>query len=857
MTRATPPKDTVTSSKLHALMDGSPIPCALNNEKGEITFLNKSFIETLGYTLEDIPDLEHWWPKAYPDETYRTQVLADWNERLHNAKITGTDFKGIELDIRCKNGQYRTFIVGASELDQHYENEHLVTLFDITDYLTLKTQKKQKDLNYQTLFDSSEVSIWNEDLTDVFTEVNCLKQNKGIKDIREYLKKNIDYTYQLANKIKVTNVNDATLRIFEATDKDAFLNNIQDSFGEHAIDVFIDEIVAIYNCDDRFRSEANYISSSGKKINTIITFPIPKSLADAMCVPVSILDITQLKNKESELHYHGKILNSIAEGVYFISVKDGTIKFANSRFNEIFGYNENELIGKHVSIVNAPSNNPEEKVKEIISHLEEHGSWRGEVKNVKKNGEEFWCKASVSKFDHKQYGPIWISIHEDISTKKRNESIIWHQANYDSVCNLPNRHLFSDRVEQEIKHSERNRSGFSILFIDLDNFKDINDTLGHNIGDKLLIEVSRRIDSCIRSSDIVSRFGGDEFTVLLSDINKINDIESICNNIRKKIHQEYLIDNEAVYTSASIGISSYPHDSKDASTLLKFADQAMYQAKDTGKNCISYFTKDLQILAEKNRALNLDLRNALNLNQFEVYYQPILDLKTGEIIKAEALIRWHHPDKGFVSPEKFIPLAERNKLIIPIGDWVYSQVIESSKELRKIKHNFQININKSPIQIEDPKSDTQNWINLLKDNNIPGHAICIEITEGLLLENSDLVKRKLNQLTKENIQFALDDFGTGYSSLAYLTKFPLNYIKIDRSFIKNIEKDPDELTLCRAIIKMAHSLGKQVVAEGVETQSQKQLLETACCDFVQGYLFYKPLPFDQFKDVLQKNTNKL
>lgn len=853
MAQITPPNDPIATNKLHALMDGSPIPCALNNEKGEITFLNKSFIQTLGYTLTDIPDLEHWWPKAYPNEKYREHVLADWNERLHHSKTTGSAFEGVELDIRCKDGEFRTFIVGASELENNFENEHLVTLFDITDHIKLETQQREKDYNYQTLFESSEVSIWNEDLSEVLSIVNNLKKDKSIESISEYLKENINFTYQLANKIKVTNVNNASLRMFEVTDKDIFLNNIQDSFGKNAIEVFIEEVVAIYNGDDSFRSEANYISFSGKKISTIITFPIPKTLESAKCVPISILDITELKNKESELHYHGKILNSIAEGVYFVGAADGLIKFSNSRFNEIFGYRENELIDKHVSIVNAPSNNPKEKVREIINHLEKHGSWRGEVKNVKKNGEEFWCKASVSSFSHEQYGPIWISIHEDISIQKKNESIIWHQANYDSVCNLPNRHLFSDRIEQEIKHSERKSTGFSILFIDLDNFKEINDTLGHDIGDKLLIEVSKRINSCIRSSDIVSRFGGDEFTVLLSDTKNVNDIESICSNIQKVISHDYEIDNETVYTSASIGISSYPHDSKDAITLLKFADQAMYLAKDTGKNCISYFTKDLQVLAEKNRALNLDLRKALELNQFEVFYQPILNLKTGNIEKAEALIRWNHPERGFVSPEKFIPLAEKNKLIIPIGDWVYNEVMKSNKELRKIHPTFQININKSPVQIQDPKSDTQNWINLLKKHCLPGNSICIEITEGLLLEKSDLVKRKLNHLTQENIHFALDDFGTGYSSLAYLTKFTLNYIKIDRSFITNIDKDPEELTLCRAIINMAHSLGKLVVAEGVETTQQKQLLEASNCDYVQGYLFYKPLPFPRLKEVLMNN----
>ncbi len=838
--------------RIHALMNGAPIPCALNNEAGEITFLNKSFIKTLGYTLKDIPTLEHWWPLAYPDLAYRDQVLTEWAVRMEKAKSTDTEFEPIELKIRCKNRTYKTFLIGASELEEDFKNEHLVTLFDISERIQLEKNYQQNELNYQELFDNAEVSIWNEDLTDFLDEIELLRK-KEITDIRKYLISNLNYTYELSRKIKVTDVNKATLRMFEVEDKNKFLSNIEDSFGDNAIITFINEVTAFYNNEVIFRSEANFISFNGNQRNAIISIPIPRDKESAKRVPVSIFDITELKSTESELFSHGKILNSIAEGVYFIGENDGLIKFSNSRFNNIFGYEDGELIGQHVSIVNAPSENPEKIFQEIVSHLKNEGSWHGEVKNVRKNGIEFWCKASVSKFEHNKYGPIWISIHEDITERKRNESIIWHQANFDPVCNLPNRNLFSDRISQEIKNSERENTGFSILFIDLDNFKDINDTLGHNIGDKLLIEVSKRITDCLRASDIVSRFGGDEFTVLLANTNNIEDIENICNNIRKNIYKEYTIENETVFTSASIGVSSYPDDSHDVETLLKFADQAMYVSKDSGRNCVNYFTKDLQTQAENNRKLNLDLRNSLNSNEFEVFYQPILDIKTGKIIKAEALIRWKHPINGYISPDKFIPLAEKNKLIINIGDWVFKQVIQALKTIREKNPDFIININKSPVQIEDQKSDISAWTDELKNNGLPGDSICIEITEGLLLKVSDTVTNKLKALADANIKFALDDFGTGYSSLSYLTKFNLDYIKIDRSFVMNIDSNPEDLTLCRAIISMSHSLGKKVVAEGVETIKQFNLLKASNCDYAQGFLFFKPIPLKELLRVLEEN----
>jgi len=833
-------------------MDGAPIPCALNNEIGEITFLNKAFIKTLGYTLDDIPDLEHWWPLAYPDTAYRDKVLTEWAIRMENSKLNNCEFDPLELKIHCKNGLYKTFLVGASELEEDFKNEHLITLFDITERIELEENNRQKDLHYQELFNHAEVSIWNEDLSELFEEISRLK-TKNINNIKKYLTENLEYTYQLSRKIKVIDVNKATLAIFEVSNKNEFLKNIDRSFGNNAINIFINEVSAIYNNEKLFRSETSFISFNGNNLNAIISMPIPQDKESAKRVPVSIFDITELKSTESELSFHVKILNSVAEGVYFIGEKDGLIKFSNSRFNEIFGYDNGELIGKHVSSVNAPSHDPEKKYKEIITHLEKNGNWHGEVKNVKKNGEEFWCEASVSKFDHNKYGPIWISIHEDISERKRNESIIWHQANFDSVCNLPNRNLFSDRIDQEIKKSDRNKSGFSILFIDLDNFKDINDTLGHNIGDKLLIEVSKRISNCLRESDIVSRFGGDEFTVLLSNTNNIEDIELICNHIQHRIAEEYQIDSETVFTSSSIGVSSYPGDSRDAETLLKFADQAMYVSKDSGKNCINYFTKDLQIQAEKNRELNLNLRNSLESDEFEVFYQPIIDLETGKIIKAEALIRWNHPINGYISPDRFIPLAEKNKLIIPIGDWVFKQSIQALKIIRETHPNFQININKSPVQIEDQKSDIQTWTKELKEHGLPGDSICIEITEGLLLNLSSTVTHKLKVLADENIKFALDDFGTGYSSLSYLTKFDLDYIKIDRSFVKKIDHDSKDLILCQAIISMSHSLGKKVVAEGVETIEQKELLEASNCDYAQGFLFHKPIPLSVLLNILKDN----
>lgn len=842
-------ESSLPNNKIHSVMNGAPIPCALNNEHGEITFLNKAFINTLGYTLEDIPDLDHWWPTAYPNTKNRANVQKEWSKRISKAKDTNTVFEPMELTICCKDGTYKTFIVSASELESEFKDEHLVTLFDITDRINLEKEKKKKEKDYLELFESSEVSILNEDLSELFIEAKKIRENPP-KNIRQHLTSNLDYCLYLLDKIKIINTNNATLKMFEANISDDFFKHLIDSFTNESLNVFIDEFISIINQEGIFRSEVNFKTLNGNIINTIISVPIPSTLEESKLVPVTIFDITTLKKHKKEIEYQSKILDSIAEGVYFVGKDDGIIKFTNSRFNNIFGYKTDDLTGKHVSTVNAPSLNPEKVFREISNHLLKYGHWFGEVKNIRKNGEEFWSKASVSEFNHPNFGPIWISIHEDISEKKEKEEIIWKQGNLDPLCNIPNRNLFIDWVKQEVIRSERNSTKFSLLFIDLDNFKEVNDTLGHNVGDKLLIQVSERLKQCIRNSDDISRFGGDEFTILIPHINDISDIEAICEKIIESMSKEFKIGHESVFTSVSIGVSSYPSDSKNITTLFKYADQAMYRSKKTGKNCTSYFTKDLQNIAKENRKINQRMRIAVKDKSFNIHYQPIVCLNTNKIIKAEALIRWHDIKLGDIPPSKFIPLAEKNKLIIEIGDWVFNQVVETLKKIRETHKDFSININNSPIQFEDSKSGLDLWPNVLSENNLPGKSICIEITENMLLKTSRKTLSRLNDLNDYQIPFALDDFGTGYSSLSYLTKFNLDYIKIDRSFVKNIDKNPNDLILCKSIISMSHSLGKKVVAEGIESKKQRDLLKAANCDYAQGYYYHKAMPLVELLTVL-------
>jgi diguanylate cyclase (GGDEF)-like protein/PAS domain S-box-containing protein len=448
-----------------------------------------------------------------------------------------------------------------------------------------------------------------------------------------------------------------------------------------------------------------------------------------------------------------------------------------------------------------------------------------------------------------------IGTHTDLTERKQAEETIQRQAHYDVLTQLPNRRLFRDRLEQTIRTAKRDHTPFVLMLIDLDHFKEVNDTLGHDAGDFLLVDAAQRIVHCVRESDTVARMGGDEFVVILPDTDDSASIERIAQKIIDKLASPFLLGNEKAFISASIGITLYPNDADSMETLMKNADQAMYVAKNLGRNRFSYFTPALQEKAQHRMRLVNDLRDALASNQFVVYYQPIVDLATGDIHKAEALIRWMHPTRGMVNPADFIPLAEETGMIVEIGDWVLRQAMNQVKRLQASHHKgFQISVNKSPVQFHnDNPLKAEEWLQELKQHGLHASSLVVEITEGVLLDDNGNVKERLLASRDAGIQVAIDDFGTGYSSLAYLKKFDIDYLKIDQSFVNNLGNHPDDMALCEAIIVMAHKLGLKVIAEGVETGQQRDLLIQAGCDFAQGFLFSRPLPADELEKLLSKS----
>ncbi len=565
-----------------------------------------------------------------------------------------------------------------------------------------------------------------------------------------------------------------------------------------------------------------------------------------------IIGIALEQQKMNEqLYLSSKVFENSPEAI-MIADKNRVIISINKALNIITGFSAEEVVGKPTSIVTSIRHSTKFFQKIWLS-VKQSGHWQGEVWNRHKYGREYPAWLTITSVPNNNGSSCYYLINfSNITDKKKSDEIIWRQANHDSLTGLPNRNMFYDRLSHDIKNVSRAGTLLAVLFIDLDRFKEINDSFGHSVGDALLIEAAKRLNGCVRETDTVARLGGDEFTIILNGLTDQNCAERIIQLILLELTKPFYLNAKLAYVTASIGVTFFPADASSVEILMKNADQAMYAAKSNGRNCCSYFTSSMRKATEIRSRIAYELRHALREQHLFLMYQPIVDLTTGYIHKAEALIRWQHPERGTIHPIEFISIAEESNLITEIGDWVFKQAVNQVAAWQaNYNTNFQISINKSPKQFISKMSD---WVNHLREKKLDGQSIIVEITENLLLDIHELVVKQLLSFRDAGVQVAIDDFGTGYSSLSYLKKFDIDYLKIDQSFISNLDSKSNDRILCEAVITMAHRLGMKVVAEGVETDSQKQLLIAMGCDYGQGYFFSKPLSVENFEALLQQTT---
>lgn len=559
-------------------------------------------------------------------------------------------------------------------------------------------------------------------------------------------------------------------------------------------------------------------------------------------------DAIQREQSGKRLHQAQIAFDSATEGIMILDANTN-ITAVNQGFTEITGFLEEEVLGH-------PPLSFQYVKHDLWNGVAKDGRWRGEVSNYRKNGEQYqeWLTLTAVK-NEEGHVINYVGVFADITEVKSSQVRLQELVNHDSLTGLPNRRLLNELLEQAIKRAERENHSLALLFIDLDRFKAVNDTLGHQVGDKLLYEVAGRIKRAVRESDVVARQGGDEFLVVMDFIESPEVATIVAQKIIHALQIDFMIDSKEIFIGASVGISVFPKDGKEVDTLVKAADIAMYQVKSQGKNNFCFYSDHLRQNAVERYTIESQLRKALERNQFEVHYQPQVLLKTGEIIGAEALIRWNHPELGLVSPAKFIPMAEETGLIVQIGEWVLRQAASQVMIWKQQYPAFQwISVNVSGVQMMRSNfADTVYGV-LLETDCIPD-LLELEITETTLMHNSDYVINTLDRIKKLGVRLAIDDFGTGYSSLIHLKRLPLDKLKIDQSFVRDLPEDTDDAAIANAIHAMASSLGFSVIAEGVETEEQAAFLRDMGCEEAQGYLFSKPVNVKLFSNLLESKIN--
>ncbi len=586
------------------------------------------------------------------------------------------------------------------------------------------------------------------------------------------------------------------------------------------------------------------------------TFPLEIALSEAtrheQPLFIAVLrDLTERRAAEENMRLAAKVFDNSVEGIV-VTDASGRILRVNHAFSAITGYAEEEILGQTPAVLKS-GRHGEDFYQAMWARLRAEGKWQGEIWNRRKNGEVYpeWLSINLLP-DASGQASHYVAIFSDISEKKEAEQRIHHLAYYDPLTELPNRTMFHGRLLQAMAEARRSQRLVALLYIDLDRFKNINDTLGHFIGDELLKEAARRLQDSVRECDTVARLGGDEFVIMLTDLTHATGIAHLAQQVLATLTAPFQLLGHEVFVTTSAGISVYPQDAESLEDMIKYADTAMYHAKEAGRNNYQFYRSEMNASAFERLVMENSLRRALEREEFELYFQPQNALNDGRIIGVEVLLRWHHPDIGMVLPSQFVPVLEETGMIVQVGEWVLHAACQQIATWHRAGHSrLRVAVNLSPRQFS--QSDLLQTVRSALDESGADPAwLELEITESSLMGNAEAGAAMLRQLKELGISLSVDDFGTGYSSLSYLKRFPIDTLKIDQSFVRDVTTDADDAAIAGTIIAMGHSLNLHVLAEGVETAAQLQFLRAHGCDQVQGYLFSRPLPAAEVEQLLRE-----
>lgn len=585
-----------------------------------------------------------------------------------------------------------------------------------------------------------------------------------------------------------------------------------------------------------------------------LTYEVPRQQGDGEVAHLSAAihgmvasltgEIAERRKAEQGLRLSAKVFENNSEAIMVTDALHNIVMI-NRAFTDITGYTEVEALGANPRIL-ASGKQRKEFYQDFYKALHSNDQWRGEIWNKRKNGEIFpeWVTVSVLR---DEIGEIthYVAVYLDITERKKEEERIQYLANYDVLTGLPNRYLLGDRLGQGLSRSQRHQTKLAVIFIDLDHFKNINDSLGHDVGDELLKMVADRLKLCLRGSDTIARQGGDEFVAILGDLNSEDEATFISEKMIESLATQFVVGEYQLSVTPSIGVSIYPDDGETPMQLLRNADLAMYRAKDAGRNRFEYYKPEMNIKAMLRLNLENDLRSAIGKGELVLYYQPQVSVVSGKVVGMEALLRWKHPEMGFVPPGQFIPVAEESGLINEIGDWVLRQAALQQRIWQSLGYQIvPVAVNLSARQFGQ-KDLLDKILSIVRDAGIPTHFIELEITESMLMEIGEENLKVMDKLSEAGFDLSLDDFGTGYSSLSRLKLLPVKTLKVDQSFVRDIDSDENDEAIVNATVVLAHAMEMKVIAEGVETQSQLEFIRDLQCEEYQGYLFSYPVPADE------------
>lgn len=805
-----------SEDQLRRAVADAPIPLMIHAEDGEVLMVGRQWTKLTGYDADDIKSYGDWREKAFGDRAGEPS-LKDSFDQLY---AQGADHGAGEQIIQTKDGRSLTWDFRASPLGALPDGRRLLITMgvDVTERIEMERSLQRLSLEQSTILENAQIAM-------------ALVENQKVIHANSFF----ENLFRLEpGAWKNMHIND-----FFPTVADA------EAFREEAYPrIESERVFQIEHMMKRQDGSLFWGRLLGKSA-------VPEKPLEGLIWVVE--DFSERKQFEHSLQISAAVFDAALEGIV-VTDAEHRVEAANGAFCEMVGYAEEELIGKTPQFLRSARHEPA-YFEEMWDEVDTNHRWSGEIWRRCKDGREFPSFISITAVCDED-GKIqrYVTVSTDITRRKEDERKIWRQANFDPLTGLPNRSLFLDRLSQEVAKAQQNGSMLSLLFMDLDRFKAVNDTLGHPAGDQLLCKVANRLTDTVRDSDTVARMGGDEFIIILPEINSLHDAEIVAEKVLLNLRRTFLIEGQEVSISGSIGITVFPADATDVDSLFRNADNAMYRAKEAGSNQFMFYTPDMSKVARERSHFERELRQALQRRELELLYQPIIDLESGEIRVVEALLRWQNPELGLVLPENFIPVTEDTGLIISIGEWVLYTACKQAMEwhgLRTPPVSVAVNVSARQFSSGNPAAMVSDALEL---TGLPPECLELEITERLLLEDNEQIVAMLNALSELGVQLSIDDFGTGYSALSYLKQFNFDVLKIDGSFVGGVTTSKEDAALATAIISLAKAFDVRVVAEGVELKEQADFLRAKGCDLAQGFYFGKPMTAAKMTELIARGA---